>query len=111
MSVQETRYDDVMVLTVKGELGAEECPLLRTAAERLLAGNQRDFVVDLGQTGGADSAGLETLTWLRREAEDRLGLVKLAAPDPTVRKILEMTRLDRQFEVFDDLEPAIQSFA
>ena len=42
---------------------------------------------------------LEALTWLQRECEDQLGLVKLCSVSEVFKKILEITRLNHRFEV------------
>jgi anti-anti-sigma regulatory factor len=38
------------------------------------------------------------------------GEVKIATTNPTNRKILEITRLDQQLEVFEDIVGAVRTF-
>lgn len=100
----------VRVLSVDGELGAAGACEFRDQVRKALDTDARDFVVDLGEATGVDSGGLEALTWLKRECEDRLGLVKLCNLSPTLQKILELTRLDRQLERCELLDDALASF-
>jgi len=59
--------------------------------------------------GFADSDGLETLLWLKRRCEDRLGQLKLANLDENCAKILEMTRLQHRLECPPDLASALKT--
>jgi anti-sigma B factor antagonist len=105
-----TNQSGVQVLQVDGDLVVATCNLFREAVMPLLERDARDYVVDLSKTRGVDSAGLESLTWLRRTCEERLGEVKLAAPSETVRTVLRLTRLDERFEVHENHEAAVASF-
>jgi anti-anti-sigma factor len=83
----------------------------RDRVQASFAEDARDFVVDFSETTGVDSAGLEALTWLKRECDERLGLLKLCRLSETLRKILELTRLDRQLDRCEDLDEALASLA
>jgi anti-anti-sigma factor len=101
-----TRQGDVGVLAVAGELNRASVDQFRELADSCLADDARDFVVDLVDCTGLDSAGLEALTWLNRTCQERLGMAKLCAPSETVEKILELTRLQQQLDVCMTLEEA-----
>jgi len=57
-----------------------------------------------------DSAGIEMLLRCMEEAMKRNGDVKLAAVSPQVTVILELTRVDRLFEIFENPSDAVESF-
>lgn len=105
-------YEDhktVTVLTISGELTADQSDTFRrTCQERLNAGI-RDAVLDMEYLTLIDSAGLELLLWLIDEVADRNGQVRLVNPDETVRKILQLTRLDRRFNIHNSIESAAKS--
>ena len=107
MSTTLTQEGQVNVLTVDGELIAETVSEFQRHVEQCHKRDVRDFVVDLALATTIDSAGLEALTALARECEERLGILKLSGADPTIRKILEMTRLDRRFDLSPDLDRAL----
>ena len=56
-----------------------------------------------------DSAGLEALLWLIDEVSEGGGQLRLVSPDDAVCKILEVTRLERRFNVHDSIESAAKS--
>lgn len=111
MPVNVAQYNNVAVLAVKEELTGEAVPGFVQAAQKCLADGQCQIVVDGTHLEGLDSSGLEALVDLQNQCEERLGTVKLCHFDAVCSKILEITRLSRRFEMFDDLESAVKSFA
>ncbi len=101
----------VCIVTVDADLSGAHVAQFRSLVERALAKDGRDFAVDLGGVSTIDSGGLESLTWLKRECDEKLGMIKLCKLSPTLKKVLEVTRLDRQFEQYEQLDETLKSFA
>ena len=80
----------------------------RACQERFDAG-ARHVVVDMENLTVVDSAGLEALLWIIDEVSGRGGQLRLVKPDSTISKVLEITRLDRCFNVHDSIESAAKS--
>jgi HptB-dependent secretion and biofilm anti anti-sigma factor len=110
MNISHENYGHVTVLSLKGEFTSDDTENFDRAVKERLAGDARDFVVDLEKVPFVDSAALEALLNLRDQSQERLGMAKLAGADENVAKILEMTRLDQQFERFPDMIEAVKSF-
>jgi anti-sigma B factor antagonist len=110
MGTTLTKYDDVTVLTVKDDLSGDELVGFLESAARCQREQLHRLVIDCGAIGSLDSGGLEALADLQDQCEEEFGSVKLCALDETLKKILEITRLLRRFEVFDDLDAAVKSF-
>ena len=102
MSVQRRTTADITMLKVDGDLCGSNAEELRATASACLAEGRRDFVIDLTDAHLCDSEGLESLTWLQRECEDRLGLIKLCGLSETLEKILEITKLNVRFADHDE---------
>jgi anti-anti-sigma factor len=100
VGVVAKKNGNVCVLKVEGALSDAAVKQFRKGVEQAFATDGRDFVVDFADATGIDSAGLEALTWLKRECDERLGLMRLCNLPETTRKILELTRLDRQLEQY-----------
>jgi len=82
---------------------------LRKAAEEAIEQKRlTSFVVDLEKCTFVDSEGLAALLWLKRRSEDLFGQLKLVHPDESVRKILEITRLEHRFECHDEMPAALR---
>jgi len=105
-------YEDhgkVAVLTVSGELTTDQADAFRRACQDRFDVNARDVVLNLEHLSMVDSSGLELLLWLRDEVSSRDGQLRVVKLDDTVRKILELTRLDRRFEIHPTVESAARS--
>ncbi len=67
----------------------------------------RSVRIDLGHVEQIGSAGLNELIGFRTRAQGQGLTVELAAPQPQVREVLMLTRLDRIFEVEEmPIEPS-----
>ncbi len=68
------------------------------------------LVFDFSAVRHLDSAGVDLLLRSMEEAMKRNGDVKLAAVSPHLAVILEMTRVDRLFEIFETCTDAVESY-
>jgi anti-sigma B factor antagonist len=89
----------------------------RTAREFLrdvrpfLSTDRPQLVFDLSQVVQLDAAGVEMLLRCMSEAHRRDGDLKLASPSPQAAIILELTRTERLFEIYDSSTDAVRSFS
>lgn len=73
--------------------------------------NRPRFVFDFSQVKQMDSAAVDMLLYCMEEAMKRNGDLKFAAVPPPSAIILELTRVDQLFEVFDTVSDAVDSFS
>lgn len=107
MNLPSEIFGGVIVVHTPEELGAEQAEQF----ENYLPTLERDNVVlDLDNTEVLDSAGLSALLNTQDTFRNRGGQLKISATNSTNRKILEITRLDRQIEVFQSVIDAVKSF-
>jgi anti-anti-sigma factor len=105
-------YEDhgpITVLTISGDLTADQVEAFRRSCQERFGNGIRDVVLNMEHMSFVDSAGLEALLWIIDEASQRNGRLRLVKPDPTVSKILEVSRLDRRFNIHDTIESAAKS--
>lgn len=100
-------FGDVIVAHTPDEFGGEQGEQFASSASHL---ERRNVVADLDSTEMLDSAGLSALLDAQQQLRDAGGELKIATTNPANRKILEMTRLDQQLEVFDSVVDAVKSF-
>ncbi|MEX2558891.1 MAG: STAS domain-containing protein [Pirellulales bacterium] len=107
MNLPTEIFGEVIVVHTPEELGADQA----AAFEALLVSLERRHVVlDLDSTETLDSQGLTALLNSQDNLRELGGDVKLATSNSSNRKILEITRLDRQLEVFENVIDAVKSF-
>ncbi len=111
MKINTTEEQGVKVLTITGELDGPSSPQLTQAFDQLLDGGARRFVVDLKDVTFVDSAGLSSLVRLFKRARSSNGTLWLAGLQPPVKRVFELTRLDRAFEIASDKVQALQRVA
>jgi anti-sigma B factor antagonist len=107
-----TREDGrVTIVTVGGDLviGEPEATFKKTVT-RLIEEGRVNLLVDLKEVGFLDSSGLGALVRAMTLSQKEGGQTKLLRVGPQVRKLLEMTKLDSVFEIYDDPDRALASF-
>jgi anti-anti-sigma factor len=109
MKLSYEDHQTITVLTLGGELTVDHSDAFRRACQERFACGVRDVVVDLAQVATVDSAGLEALLWLKDQVAEISGQLRLVRPDATIRKVMEITRLSRRFDVYDTVEAAARS--
>lgn len=77
----------------------------------MLHTDRPQIVLDLSQVKQIDAAGVDMLLHCMSEAMKRDGDVKLASLSPQAAVILEMTRTDRLFEIYESSTDAARSYA
>jgi anti-sigma B factor antagonist len=63
---------------------------------------ERRFLIDFGQTGYIDSAGLGVLVSLSKKLRERGGEMRLANLNDDLRTLFVLTKLDTLFRLSDD---------
>jgi anti-sigma B factor antagonist len=100
-------FGDVVVVHTPEELGTDTADQL----EKFLTSLERaNVIVDLDGSETIESGGLEALVGAQEALRVLQGDLKISACNPANRKILEITRLDQQLEVFDTVIDAVKSF-
>jgi anti-anti-sigma factor len=79
--------------------------------EPLLATDRPQIVLDLALVRQIDAAGVDMLLHCMAQAMKRDGDVKLASLSPQAAAVLEMTRTDRLFEIYESSTDAARSFS
>jgi anti-anti-sigma factor len=101
-------FGNVVVVHTPEEVGAENAPLL----EQFLTTLERSqVIVDLDGSETIDGLGLEALLNAQEALRALHGDLKISTSNSANRKILEITRLDQQLEVFETMIDAVKSFA
>lgn len=108
MQYPTEKFGTVAVVHAPEELGADQAD----AFQAYLVGLQTPhLVLDLDNTELLDSAGLAAMLDVQDRLHETGGQLRIATTNAANRKILEITRLDRQLEVFDSVIEAVKSFA
>ena len=90
---------DTLRITGITELGASNSNDIRDRIRAAMLEAQRHIEIDLSKTAFMDSCGLGALIALHKTVCNRSGNIRLLNPLPPVQQVLELTRLNRIFEI------------
>lgn len=114
MDLLATRRGDVVVLGVTGRIDHMNAEAFKGAlAPHLTAcrAGGDSVLFDLAQLEYISSAGLRVLMLASKSTRPVGGRIAVAAPQPVVREILDITRFNLVFPVYDDVEAAVRQLS
>ena len=101
-------FGDIIVVHTPEELGEE----VAHKFEEFVSNQDRSkVVVEMDGTESLDSVGLGALLNAQEALRSIKGDLKISTNNKVNRKILEITRLDQQLEVYESVIDAVRSFA
>jgi len=111
MRINRQDYNDVTVVELQGELDGDIAELFRNTISELTSKQRVGIVIDLSAVGFIASEGLEQLLWAKDYCGEHRCELRLAGLDENCRKIMEITRLEGEFDHYVELSEAVKSFA
>ena len=94
----------VSSVSVGGEVDLSTAPELKEVLNGVIDGGARFVLVDLSAATFIDSTTLGVLMGAVKRVRPEGGEIAIACKDPNIRKIFEITLLDRVFVIFDTPE-------
>jgi anti-sigma B factor antagonist len=88
--------------------GTEE---LHHVFDRMREQSDTRVLIDLSRVTRVDSSGLGALMACYSHAVRRQGILKLLNPNPQLRRVLHITKIDSVLELYENEQEALQSFA
>ena len=95
------------IITLGGDVDLHTAPQLRERLSRAIDDGVELLVVDLANVTFIDSMTLGVLLGASKRMRPRGGQLRLVVSEPSVRKIFEITLLDRVFDLHASREDAI----
>ncbi len=111
MRIKTQDYNNVTVVELQGDLDGDFVELFQNTITDIIAAHKAGIVLDMSGVGFIDSEGLEKLLWSRDYCSENKSELRLAGLDENCAKILEITRLENEFDRYAELTEAVKSFA
>jgi anti-anti-sigma factor len=111
MKISWQNYNDVTVVELRGDLEGDSAEPLRSAITEIIAGPRAGIVLNLSEVEFIDSQGLELLLGVSDYCRQNRVPLRLAGLAENCTKILEITRLQDEFDCHAELAAAVKSFA
>ena len=101
----------VVTIRVTTRLDAFSVLEFRAQMQAIFEQGVRHLVIDLSQTPFLDSTGMAVLVSALKQCRQRGGDVRLVAPQSeAVKRILDLTKFDRVFDIKSTHEEAVAAF-
>ena len=110
MNVSSRRYANALVVQVSGRLDQDTCEAFRAELMKLVAAAARDggsIVLDLAGLEYVSSAGLRCFMLASREAKAHQARISVAALQPMVAEIFQISHFNLVFRVFPAVRDAL----
>jgi len=109
LRIEVQQLGDRAIVRLFGSADALEADGIRKWLEKLAAQDAAVIVLDLGGLDFVGSAGLAAIISGHLETRQHDGRIRLVAPQPCVRDVLERTRLTRLFPIYASVERALSA--
>jgi anti-sigma B factor antagonist len=97
----------VRVVAVRGELDIATSPQVRELLADAAMDQAHPLVVDLARCDFIDSTGLAALLHGAKPTQNGESRLAIVSPEGDVRRVLELTAIDKSIPVFASLEQAV----
>lgn len=106
------QFGSITIVDLHGNIGLGEASLtLRSTIRDLVESGRTKIILNFLQVNFMDSAGVGELAGAYLPVKSRGGELKFLNPAKKVHAMLQITKLDKVFEVYTDEQTAIQSFS
>ena len=95
------------LVALGGEVDLYTAPELKQELHRLVGKGAKRIVIDMSETTFIDSTTLGVLLSVVKRVRPEGGTVVLVCPDRNVKRIFEITRLDRVVAIVDSRDEAM----
>lgn len=101
-----TLESGVPVITLEGEVDVYTAPQLKQQMITLLEAGTKQMLIDLTQVEYFDSTALGVLIGGLKRMRERDGNLALVCPSPRIRRVFEITGLDKIFDIYNTMDDA-----
>ncbi|MCJ7701853.1 MAG: STAS domain-containing protein [Anaerolineales bacterium] len=111
MKLESYTSGTVKILKLSGRFETHTAPQVRQWFDETTLLKPASLVVNMEEVSFIDSTGLSSLIHGMKRAREMNGDLRLCGLRQSVRMILELTRLDKVFEIFISEDEAVHSFS
>ena len=110
LTIRRSKQSGVMVFEIDGELDVEEVGRVKARVLQDVSAGNHLVVLDLKDVDFIDSSALGLFVSLKNKLAVFSGDLRFSRLSPNVRRVFEVFRLPRLYQVFDTVEAAVKSF-
>jgi anti-sigma B factor antagonist len=112
LTTNQRQVGPVTIVDLRGNIGLGAASLtLRRTIRDLIESGRTKIVLNFSQVDLMDSAGVGELASAYLPVKTKGGELKFLNPTKNVHHVMQITQLDKVFEVYTDEQMAIRSFS
>jgi anti-sigma B factor antagonist len=109
LTIDVQRRGQTVIAKLAGYANMETSSELQDRLVGLIDEQTRQLILDLSELEFISSPGLGALIAAHLQCRHNKGVVKLIEPKPPIMKLLEVTKLNKLFPIFDSVDAAIDA--
>ncbi|MFH1675783.1 MAG: STAS domain-containing protein [bacterium] len=111
MKMDKMDLNGLLVCALEGDFDNMTAGRTKDDIKALIRAGNKDIIVDLAGVKYIDSAGMGTLISVLKATRESGGNMRVTSPSTQVRMVLELTRLNKVFEIYDTVDDAVAMFS
>lgn len=109
LRIKTRTAEGIPVILLSGEVDAYTCSMFRDAMIEIIDQGNPSVVVSMADVEYIDSSGLGTLVGGLKRASERGGKIAVIASSIQIRKVFEITGLEKVFPLFENENDAARA--
>jgi len=110
LEIKKRKDEAITILEIEGEVDLYSSPNLRTELLDLTKIKTKAVLVDLANVKYMDSSGVATLVEALQQVGKYGGKLKLTNLKEAVKDVFELSRLDKVFDIYQNIDEAKGAF-
>jgi anti-sigma B factor antagonist len=110
MQINDDKVNGISVLQINGRVDVSNAKLLKTKVQDLIDRGAVNFLITMDKVDYIDSSGLGILVACLKAANAAGGTVKIAGLKEYPKQLFQTMRLDRVFQLYDEMGQALDTF-
>ena len=111
MNIKIDQKNNVWVCRMNGEIDINTAPQIKKVFDKILSEKREKILINFKEVSYIDSSGLATLVEMLKNIRSYGGKLKLSNLSTKIRSLFEITKLEKLFDISNDEEEALNSFA
>lgn len=111
LQINVRKVGEANIIDLNGELDAYTSPRFREVMLDLIEDGGAKLVINMANVEYIDSSGLGALVGGLKRASERHGRIVVVCTSPQVKKVFEITGLEKVFPIYDSEDNAIKAVA
>jgi anti-anti-sigma factor len=110
MEIKSREEKGIIIISLEGEVDISATDSIRGKLKKLSDEKKKSVLIDMTAVPYIDSSGLGMFVETMQEISKYGGKIKLMKLTADVKKVFELTRLNKFFDIFDEEKEALESF-